>query len=44
VSTAAAALGVSTANLIHFLATDPKVWEQANVLRTRFGLKPLRDS
>jgi hypothetical protein len=41
VSTAACALGVSTANFIHFLATDPKVWEQANILRTRFGLKPL---
>jgi hypothetical protein len=44
VSTAAAALGISTGNLISFLATESKVWEQANVLRTRFGLKPLRDS
>jgi hypothetical protein len=44
VSTAAAALGISTANLIEFLATDPKVWEQANILRARFGQKPLRSS
>jgi RF-1 domain len=43
VSDAAAALGVSTGNLIDFLSSDPKVWEQANVLRARFGQKPLRD-
>jgi hypothetical protein len=42
VGDAAATLGVSTGNLIGFLATDPKVWEQVNVLRTRFGHKPLR--
>ena len=42
VSEAAEALGVSTANLIAFLQTEPKVWEQANQLRTRFGHKPLR--
>ncbi len=42
VSDAAEALGVSTANLIAFLQTDPKLWEQANQLRSRFGLKPLR--
>jgi peptide chain release factor-like protein len=42
VSTAAEALGISTANLIAFLETDPKVWEQANQMRTRFGQKPLR--
>jgi hypothetical protein len=42
VSEAAAALGVSTANLIAFLHTDPKLWEQANHLRARFGHKPLR--
>jgi hypothetical protein len=42
VSEAAAVLGVSTANLIDFLATDPKVWEQTNGLRQRFGQKPLR--
>jgi hypothetical protein len=44
VSTAAAALGISTANLIAFLAADPKVWEQANILRAHFGQKPLRDT
>jgi hypothetical protein len=42
VSEAADALGVSTANLIAFLQTEPKVWEQANHLRARFGHKPLR--
>jgi hypothetical protein len=42
VSEAAEALGISTANLIDFLRTDPKVWEQANQLRARFGHKPLR--
>jgi hypothetical protein len=42
VSTAAETLGVSTANLIAFLETDPKVWEQANHLRAHFGQKPLR--
>jgi hypothetical protein len=43
-SDAAAALGISTGNLVDFLQTDPKVWEQANGLRARFGLKPLKDS
>ncbi len=42
VSEAAAALGVTTGNLIDFLRTDEKVWEQANHLRTRFGLPLLR--
>jgi hypothetical protein len=42
VGEAAALLGVSTGNLIDFLNADPKVWEQANGLRTRFGHKPLR--
>jgi hypothetical protein len=41
VSDAAQLLGVSTANLIDFLQSDPKVWQQANVLRARFGQKPL---
>ena len=44
VSEAAAALGISTGNLIDFLAIEPKVWEQANQLRTHFGHKPLRNS
>ena len=41
VSEAAEALGVSTANLVAFLRIDPKVWQQANSLRVRFGQKPL---
>jgi hypothetical protein len=41
VSEAASVLGISTANLLAFLQTSPKVWEQANILRTRFGHKPL---
>jgi hypothetical protein len=41
VGEAAEALGISTGNLIGFLETDPKVWEQANLLRARFGHKPL---
>jgi hypothetical protein len=32
-SDAAAALGVSTGNLVDFLETDPRVWDQANQLR-----------
>ncbi len=43
VGEAAAALGVSTGSLIDFLRTSPKVWEQANQLRSRFSQKPLRD-
>jgi hypothetical protein len=42
VGDAAERLGVSTANLVEFLRTDDKVWEQANQLRSRFGQKPLR--
>jgi hypothetical protein len=41
VSEAADKLGISTGNLIDFLQSDEKVWEQANQLRQRFGLKPL---
>ena len=44
VSTAAERLGVSTANLVEFLQTDPKLWQEANRLRVQFGLKPLRSS
>jgi hypothetical protein len=44
VAEAAELLGTSTGNLIGFLETDPKVWQQANVLRARFGQKPLRAS
>ena len=39
---AAELLGLNTANLVAFLETDAKVWEQANQLRLRFGHKPLR--
>jgi hypothetical protein len=42
VSEAAQLLGISTGSLIDFLETDPKVWEQANYLRKRFGHKPLK--
>jgi peptide chain release factor-like protein len=42
VSETAAALGVSTANLVDLLATDPKAWQQANIIRHRFGQKPLK--
>ncbi len=42
VSEAAEALGISTGNLIDFLHGDEKVWEQANHMRARCGLKPLR--
>jgi hypothetical protein len=44
VSDAAEALGISTGNLVAFLDSDAKVWEQANHLRERFGHKPLRSS
>ncbi len=42
VSEAAAALGLSTGNLIDFLQSNDKVWEQANQMRSRFGHGPLR--
>ena len=41
VSDAAHALGLSTGNLMRFLQSDPKAWEQVNQLRQRFGLHPL---
>jgi hypothetical protein len=44
VSDAAKVLGITTSNLLSFLETSPKVWEQANHLRARFGCKPLRSS
>jgi RF-1 domain len=44
VAEAAELLGISTGNLIDFLETDPKVWQQANMLRAQFGQKPLRSS
>jgi hypothetical protein len=42
VGEAAELLGISTGNLIDFLQSDAKVWEQANHLRSQFGHKPLR--
>lgn len=42
VADAAKLLGVSTANLVDFLQTEPKVWQAANQLRARSGQKPLR--
>jgi len=42
VSEASAVLQISTGNLIDFLQSDDKVWEQANQMRTRFGHGPLR--
>jgi hypothetical protein len=37
-------LDTSTANLVDFLAKDPKAWEQLNQMRTRFGHKKLHQS
>jgi hypothetical protein len=42
VGDAAELLGVSTGNLIDFLQADPKLWQTANQMRTRFGEKALR--
>ena len=42
VGEAAEMLDTSTGNLIDFLQADPKLWQAANQLRTRFGQKPLR--
>ena len=42
ISTAAEALGTSSANLGDFLAADPRLWQEANRIRVAAGLKPLR--
>ena len=42
VSEAAAALGVSTGNLVDFLQSDDKVWQTVNQMRSQFGHGPLR--
>jgi hypothetical protein len=42
VADTAGLLGISTGNLIDFLQTDPKVWQEANRQRALFGHKPLR--
>src|SRR5262245_61545593 len=41
VSETAAALRVSTGQLIDFLQMDPQLWQQANHLRAQFQQKPL---
>ena len=42
VADSAALLSISTGNLIDFLQTDPKVWQEANRIRAVFAQKPLR--
>jgi hypothetical protein len=42
VSRVAELLGTSTANLVEFLQTDPKLWQEVNRLRVQCGQKPLR--
>ncbi len=44
VSVAAAAVGVSTGNLVEFLQTSPKVWQEANRVRIQCGRKLLKPS
>lgn len=44
VSTAAERLGITTANFIDALQTDPRLWQEANRLRAIFHQKPLRNS
>jgi hypothetical protein len=41
VSRTASWLAISTANLVAFLASEPKVWQEANRIRIEHGLKPL---
>ena len=38
VSEAAACLGITTGNLIDFLATDPKVWAEANLRHAYYAV------
>jgi len=42
VSEAADEIGVSTAHLVKFIQTDPKLWERVNQMRAEAGVKPLR--
>jgi hypothetical protein len=44
VSEAAQLLGVSTHQLVHFLADHVRVWQGANRIRQRHGHKPLQSS
>ena len=39
---AAERIGVSTAHLVKFIQTDPKLWERVNQMRAEVGVKPLR--
>jgi len=39
---AAERIGVSTAHLVKFIQTDPKLWERVNQMRAEAGVKPLR--
>jgi hypothetical protein len=41
VGAAAQILGVSTGNLVNFLQSQPRVWQEANQLRRHFGHPPL---
>ena len=41
-STTAAHLGVTTANLSGFLRDDPALWRRVNEMRTAVGAKPLK--
>ncbi len=43
-SDAADWLGISTANLVHFMQEDPKLWQQVNILRAKHGQKPLKST
>jgi hypothetical protein len=42
VSEAAKRLDTSTANLLSLLELEPRAWDEANILRRKFGQKPLR--
>ncbi len=42
VSEAAERIGVSTAHLVKFIQTDPKLWERVNQMRAEVGAKLLR--
>ncbi len=42
VSDAARALRISTGQLVRFLKTDDKLWEQANRMRAAYGRAPLK--
>ncbi|NOT01794.1 MAG: peptide chain release factor-like protein [Phycisphaerales bacterium] len=42
VSTAASAMGLTTAGLVAFLQTEPQLWRRVNEMRTAAGLTQLR--